>query len=150
MRQKFRRISEINVVRLNNTNAPYCATYTGVELIVTASPSVFLSLFITAVLGFPPSIIVWFSCGIAGLGLAIVSGRTNRVPFAVLDWPRPDHGGDLLINAIGFNGVLLLGTIVAEVVWRITASALFSVLGAALLPTWFLKHIQFIVFIDSE
>ncbi|GAA0642640.1 hypothetical protein GCM10009019_00490 [Salarchaeum japonicum] len=54
------------------------------------------------------------------------------------------------MNAIAYNGVLIIGTVLGQIVWTASNSLLLAAGVGAVLPVWFLKHIQFLVFLDVE
>jgi hypothetical protein len=85
-----------------------------------------------------------------GLLVAVASGRTSAIKLSLIKWPRPEARGDLAVNAIAYNGVLIIGTVLAQIVWTASNSLLLAAGVGAVLPIWFLKHIQFLVFLDDE
>lgn len=123
--------------------------YTSAELVIITSPCLISLAIGTVVFSWPPTILGWLSCGLFGLLIAIGSGRTSTIGFSLIEWPRPETKGDIAVNAIAYNGVLVLGTALGQVVWSISNSLLLAGGTGMILPLWFLKHIHLLVFLDE-
>ena len=123
---------------------------TVVELAVTTSPLA-ICLAVVVVL-FPASVrlLGWFACGLLGLYTTVGLSRTSAVGFSPLEWPRPETNGDLAVNAIAYNGVLILGTVLGQIVWSVSTGPLLAVGTSTILPFWFLKHIHLLMFLADE
>jgi hypothetical protein len=124
--------------------------YTSVELVAITSPCLIVLATATVVYNWPSTVLGGFVSGLLGLLVAVASGRTSAVEFSLIKWPRPESKGDLAVNAIAYNGVLIIGTVLGQIVWTASNSLLLAAGVGAVLPVWFLKHIQFLVFLDSE
>jgi len=123
---------------------------TPVELVAITSPSLVAIAIATAVFTWPPTILGWFICGSLGLLIAVTSGRTSAIKFSLIEWPRPETNGDVAVNAIAYNGVLIIGTALDQILWTASNSLLLTVGVGAILPLWFLKHIRLVAFLDEE
>ena len=124
--------------------------YTSVEIGTITSPCLIVLAAATVVYSWPPAVLGWFVSGLLGLLVAIASGRTSAVKLSLIKWPRPESKGDLAVNAIAYNGVLIIGTVLGQIVWTASNSLPLAAVVGAVLPVWFLKHIQFLVFLDGE
>jgi len=98
----------------------------------------------------PIVLLGWFGSGLAGLIIALSASRTSKSDYSLVQWPRPQTPGDILINGIAYNSVVLLGTVLAQVVWLASNSPLFGVGIGVILPLWFLKHIHLLVFLGES
>lgn len=123
---------------------------TPVELVTITSPTLVSLATATVVLTWPPTVLGWILCGLLGLLVAITSGRTSAIEFALIEWPCPETKGDVVVYAIAYNGVLLIGTLLGQMVWTVSNSLSLTAGVGAILPVWFLKHIQLLVFLDRE
>lgn len=124
--------------------------HTSLELVTIASPCLIFLVAGTVVLSWPLAVLGWFSCGLLGLLIAVGSGRTSTIGLSLIDWPRPESNGDIVVSALAYNSVLFLGTVIAQVVWEISGNFVLTVGIGLFLPGWFLKHIHFLVFIADE
>ncbi|WP_227262398.1 hypothetical protein [Salarchaeum japonicum] len=124
--------------------------YTSVEISTLTSPCLFVLAAATVVYSWPPAVLGWFVSGLLGLLVAVASGRTSAVKLSLIKWPQPESKSDLAVNAIAYNGVLIIGTVLGQIVWTASNSLLLAAGVGAVLPVWFLKHIQFLVFLDVE
>jgi len=124
--------------------------YTSVEISTLTSPCLFVLAAATVVYSWPPAVLGWFVFGLLGLLVAVASGRTSAVKLSLIKWPQPESKSDLAVNAIAYNGVLIIGTVLGQIVWTASNSLLLAAGVGAVLPVWFLKHIQFLVFLDVE
>ena len=123
---------------------------TSVELVIITSPSIVALATATVVFTWPPTVLGWLLCGLLGLLVAITSGRTSAIGFSLVEWPRPETKGDVAVNAIAYNSVVILGTVLGQVVWTVSKSLILAAWIGAILPLWFLKHIQLLVLLDVE
>lgn len=137
------------MIEQSGTDDSVFREFTAIEIVGTVLPVLLLIIVSTILFSWPPTVLAWFSCGVGGLILVIWTGRAPTISVTVLDWPRPESGADIVINAIAYNGVLVLGTVIAEIVWQVSTAVLLAALVGVFLPFWFLKHIQFIAFMDS-
>jgi hypothetical protein len=137
------------MIEQSGTDYSVFREFTAIEIVGTVLPVLLLIIVSTILFSWPPTVLAWFSCGVGGLILVIWTGRAPTISVTVLDWPRPESGADIVINAIAYNGVLVLGTVIAEIVWQVSTTVLLAALVGVFLPFWFLKHIQFIAFMDS-
>jgi len=135
---------------LNQSGYAVLSQSTVAEIVTTVLPCALILIGSTISFSLPLTMIGWFTCGVGGLVLTIGLSRANVLPSSILDWPQPQSGADIAVSAIAYNGVIVLGTVLAEFVWQVTSTILFAVPVGILLPLWFLKHIKFIAFIDSE
>jgi hypothetical protein len=124
--------------------------YVSVEICAITSPCLIVLATATIVYSWPPAVLGWFVSGLLGLLVAVASGRKSAVKPSLIKWPRPESRGDLAVNAIAYNGVLIIGTVLGQIVWTVSNSLLLAAGVGAVLPVWFLKHIQFLVFLDGE
>lgn len=124
--------------------------YTSVELVAITSPCLIVLATATVVYNWPSTVLGGFVSGLLGLLVAVASGRTSAVKLSLIKWPQPESKSDLAVNAIAYNGVLIIGTVLGQIVWTASNSLLLAAGVGAVLPVWFLKHIQFLVFLDSE
>ncbi|MXR43074.1 hypothetical protein GRX01_17225 [Halobaculum sp. WSA2] len=124
--------------------------YSAVEIGTITSPCLTILATATVVYGWPLTVLGWFVSGLFGLLVAVASDRTSVVEFSLIKWPQPESRGELAVNAIAYNGVLILGTVLGQIAWTVSTSLLLAAGVGAVLPVWFLKHIQFIVFLDDE
>jgi len=124
--------------------------YASVEIGTITSPCLIVLATATVVYNWPPAVLGWFVSGLLGLLIAVVSGRTSAIRPSLIKWPRAESRGDLAVNAIAYNGVLIIGTVLGQIVWTVSNSLLLAAGVGAVLPVWFLKHIQFLVFLDGE
>ena len=90
-----------------------------------------------------------FIWGSVWLTLVIWTGRSGSVPVAVVDWPRPGTRADVVVTVIAYDGVLLLGTFVAQLAWEASGSLAIALVVSGVLPVWFLKHVHFLVLLDE-
>ncbi len=123
---------------------------TSVELVAITSPSLVALATATVVFTWPPTVLGWLLCGLLGLLVAVTSGRTSAIEFSLIEWPRPETKGDIAVNAIAYNGVMIPGTALAQFVWEISNNPLLAAGVGAILPIWFLKHIQLLAFLDVQ
>lgn len=123
---------------------------TFVEIGAITSPCVGVLATVTVVYGWPPTVLGWFVSGVFGLFIAVPLGRTPAGKLSLLSWPRPEARDDVAVNVIAYNGVLIIGTVLGQIVWAISNSLLLAAAVGAVLPVWFLKHIQFLVLLDAE
>ncbi|MDT3437660.1 hypothetical protein [Haloarcula sp. 1CSR25-25] len=124
--------------------------YTAVEIGTSTSPYLVVLAIASVVYSWPLTVLGWCVSGLLGLLVAVASGRTSAIKLSLIKWPRPEARGDLAVNAIAYNGVLIIGTVLAQIVWTASNSLLLAAGVGAVLPIWFLKHIQFLVFLDDE
>jgi hypothetical protein len=124
--------------------------YVSVEICAITSPCLIVLATATVVYSWRPAVLGWFVSGLLGLLVAVASGRTSAIKPSLIKWPRPESRGDLAVNAIAYNGVLIISTVLGQIVWTAANSLLLAAVVGAVLPVWFLKHIQFLVFLNSE
>ena len=124
--------------------------FTAAEIGTITSPCLIVLATTTVVYSWPPAVLGWFVSGLLGLLVAVASGRTSAIKPSLIKWPRPESRGDLAVNAIAYNGVLMIGTVLGQIMWTASNSLLLAAGIGAVLPVWFLKHIQFLVFLDGE
>ena len=124
--------------------------FTSVELVVISSPSLVALTTATVVFTWPSTVLGWLFCGLLGLLVAVTSGRTSAIELSLIEWPRPETKGDVAVNAIAYNGVLIIGTVLGQIVWTVSNSFLLAAVVGAILPFWFLKHIRLLAFLDVE
>jgi hypothetical protein len=124
--------------------------YASVEVGTLTSPCVIVLVTATVVYSWPPAVLGWFVSGLLGLIIAVASGRMSTVEFSLIEWPCPESRADVAVNGIAYNGVLIIGTVLGQTVWTASNSPLLAAGVGAVLPVWFLKHIQFLVFPDGE
>ncbi|EMA27589.1 hypothetical protein [Haloarcula japonica] len=124
--------------------------YASVEIGTITSPCLIVLATATVVYNWPPAVLGWFVSGLLGLLIAVVSGRTSAIRPSLIKWLRAESRGDLAVNAIAYNGVLIIGTVLGQIVWTASNSLLLAAGVGAVLPVWFFKHIQFLVFLDGE
>lgn len=103
----------------------------------------------TVVFSWPSTLLGWFSCGLLGLLIAVGLSRTPTAGYSLVDWPQPETKGDVAVNGIAYNGVLVLGVALAQVLWSVSNSILLAMIMGAILPIWFLKHIDLLAFLDE-
>jgi hypothetical protein len=120
------------------------------ELAVITSPTTTALILGVGLFSFPIALLGWLSCGLLGLLVAVTSGRTSNISYSLVDWPRPETTGNVAINGIAYNSVLILGIGLTQVVWIASDNVLLSVGIGAVLPSWFLKHIHLLVFLEEE
>ena len=123
--------------------------YTSLELAVSTSPTVVSLAVGTMVVSWPFTLLGWLSFGLFGLLVAVGSSRTSTVGHSLVDWPRPETKSDVAVNGIAYNGVLVLGVTLAQVIWSVSNSILLAVITGTILPVWFLKHIYILAFLDE-
>ena len=123
---------------------------TVVEVLVTTVPASLLILAGTIQLASLWRIFGLFLWGIVWLTVAIWTERSGGVPVDVVEWPRPGTRVDVLVTVIGYDSVLLLGTVVAQLAWEASGSLAIALVVSGVLPIWFLKHVHFLVFLDEE
>ena len=123
---------------------------TVVELAGTTSPLTICLAVVVVLFPAPVTLLGWFACGLLGLCTTVGLSRTSEVGFSLIEWPRAETNGDLAVNAIAYNGVLILGTILGQVVWSVSTGLLLAVGTSTILPFWFLKHIHLLVFLAEE
>ena len=123
---------------------------TVVEIAGTTSPLAICLTVVVVLFPAPVRLLGWFTCGLLGLCTTVGLSRASAVGYSPLEWPRPETNGDLAVNAIAYNGVLILGTILGQVVWSVSTSLLLAGGTSTILPFWFLKHIHLLVFLAEE
>lgn len=123
--------------------------HTVVEVLGTTVPVSVLFLVGTLTLASLWGTFGLFLWGSACLTVAVWTGRSVGVPIDLLEWPRPETGTDILVSVIAYDGVLLLGTFVAQLAWEASGSLAMALVVSGVLPVWFLKHVHFLAFLDE-
>ncbi len=131
----------------SQTNLARC---TVVELVAITFPLGASLVLGVSLFSLPIALLGWFGSGLAGLMVALSASRTSKSDYSLVQWPRPQTMGDILINGIAYNSVVLLGTILAQVVWLASKSTLLGVGIGVILPLWFLKHVHLLVFLGES
>lgn len=123
--------------------------HTAVELVAISGPSLVGFTLGVLVLSWPSAVLGWALCGLLGLFIAVGSGRTSVVEYSLIEWPRSTTTQDIAVNAIAYNGVLVLGTLLVQFVFAASDSITIAAFAATVLPFWFLKHIRLFVYLDE-
>lgn len=114
------------------------------------SPCLIGLVTVTVAYDWPPVVLGWFGLGVLGLVVAVASDRTATTEFSLITWPRAGSRDDLVVSAIAYNAVLIIGTVLGQVAWIASQSPPLAAGVGAILPVWFLKHIRFLVFLDDD
>lgn len=122
---------------------------TVLELIVVTLPTSSGLALGRLIFSVPMTLFSWFVTGMFVLIIVVASGRTSTIDYSLVKWPRPETVGDLIINGIAYDSVLVLGVGLAQMVWIASDNVLLSGGIAAILPIWFLKHIRLLVFLGE-
>ena len=120
--------------------------HTGTEVAGFSGPLIVLS--IGLLFGGYPSIFSLVFCGWGGLTLGLSAGRWRK-RFAFVTWERPTTRVAQLTTILAYCCVLGMSVVVALVICAVTSSFLVSGGIAALAPIWFLKHLLFILELDT-
>jgi hypothetical protein len=120
------------------------------DALYVTTPGLFLLGAGAVFLSWPPTLFGWFSCGlVAILGTRFID-QSSVLDASIVVWPRPETRADFAVNAIAYNGVLVISTALSQLVWDLSRELAFAAVAAGFLPLWFLEHLSFLAFFGES